>query len=118
MNIEKATRCLLPFSVGLAFSQGALADAFRCGSQTVQEGMTSEAIRERCGEPDLIRTSEEPVFSRLENGAMVQVGVAVTDFWYYDRGPAQFVVQLAVRDSIAEEIEILTIRDIESLPKE
>lgn len=80
--------------------------------------MSSDEIEERCGKPDLTRTVEEPIRARLNSGASVQVGVATTHYWYYDRGPTQFVARLTVRESIAEEIEIMNIRDIESLPSE
>ena len=91
------------------------ADSFRCGAYVVHDGMPSAEIREKCGEPDLVRVSEEPVFSRLENGTTVQTGVTTTHYWFYARGPNQFVARVTVRDSVAREIELLNVRDIASL---
>ena len=95
-----------------------LADSFRCGTYIIGEGMAGDEVREKCGAPDLVRIREEPVRSRLANGATTQVGVTTTEFWFYGRRPSEFVVQVAVRDSIAVEIELLSIRTIEELPPE
>jgi hypothetical protein len=108
---------ILFFSLALATNEAA-ADAFRCGSYVVREGMMPGDIEERCGKPDLVKTTEEPVYSRLDNGATVQVGTAITIYWYYDRGPNQYVAKIIIRDSIAEEIDLLDITDIEDLKDE
>jgi Protein of unknown function (DUF2845) len=119
--MESGRRLLAAFLVpgGLALlAPCALADSFRCDRYIIREGMAASEVREKCGAPDLIRKREEPVFSRLENGSTARVGTTVTDFWFYGRGPNEFVVQVAVRESIAEEITLLTTRDIEALPDE
>jgi hypothetical protein len=91
------------------------ADAFRCGSFIIREGMPAAEIREKCGAADLARSEEQPVYARLQNGGTVQVGTEKTDFWYYDRGPNQYVARIAIRDELAEEIELLAVRSIEDL---
>jgi len=88
---------------------------FRCCSSIVREGMSSEDIEKRCGEADLVRVTEEPVYTRLDNGASVQVGTLITHFWYYDRGPNQYVARITIRESLAEKIDLLEVTDIESL---
>ena len=98
--------------------ESVLADSFRCNRSIVREGMSVDEIREKCGAPDLVRTRKEPVMSRLVNGRMVRVGVSATHFWFYDRGPNEFVVQIAVRESVAQEITLLSIRNIDALPDE
>jgi hypothetical protein len=103
-------------SIWLAMtSTTAWADSFRCGTTLIQEGMSSAEILDRCGDPDLVKVSEEPIFTRLENGLSVQVGVTTTHYWYYGRDQGQFVARVALRESIADEIELLTVRDIESV---
>ena len=109
---------LLCFLVLMVAAPESRADAFRCGVNIIREGMRSSEIQEKCGEPDLVKIEEEPVFARLENGTNVQVGVTTTRFWYYDRGPNRFIARLAIRDSLAEEIDLLEVRDIDSLSEE
>jgi hypothetical protein len=99
-------------------SSSVMADSFRCGTYIIREGMPSAEIKEKCGDPDLVKTSTEPIFSRLKNGATVQTGVTTTDYWFYDRGPNQFVARVTIRESQAEEIEVLDVRNIESLKDE
>jgi hypothetical protein len=99
----------------LASAETALADAFYCGTSTVRDGMSAAAILERCGQPDRLETVEEPVFTRLDNGATVQTGTDTREIWYYDRGPNQFVARIVIRDSIAAEVELLQVRGIDSL---
>ena len=94
------------------------ADAFRCGSSIVREGLTAMEIEDRCGKADLIRTREEPVYSRLENGASVQVGTSTTHFWFYERGPNQYVAKITIRDSLAEKIDLLEVTALEDLKEE
>ena len=106
---------LLSLGSSLLVSNAAKADAFRCGSSIVQEGMTAAQIEQRCGKADLVRTTEEPVYARLDNGATVQVDVLTTDYWYYDRGPNQYVVKITIRDALAEKIELLAILSIDDL---
>lgn len=96
----------------------AQAQAFRCNSNLIREGMTANEIREKCRAPDLVRRKEEPVYARLESGATVQTGVDITEFWFFDRGPNEYVVQITLRESVADKVELLTIRDLESLPDE
>jgi hypothetical protein len=96
----------------------ALADDFRCGTRLVSTGMTSTDILERCGRPNLIRKVKAPVFVRLENGATIQTGVEITLLWYYDRGPGKFVARVTIREEIAEEIDILDVKNIDSLGDE
>lgn len=91
------------------------ADSFRCGSAIAREGLTAQEIEERCGKADLVRVKEEPVYTRLENGASVQVGTLTTQVWYYDRGPNQYVAKITIRDALAEKIELLEVTDIESI---
>ena len=79
-----------------------MADSFRCGAYIVRDGMPSTEIRGKGGEPDLVRVSEEPVLSRLENGTAVQTGATTTYYWFYERGPNQFLARVTVRDSVAK----------------
>ena len=95
-----------------------MADSFRCGAYIVREGMRSAEIAEKCGEPDRVRTHEEPVYTRMQDGTTVQTGVATTQYWYYDRGPNQFVARIAVRESLADEVELLNVRDLASVRDE
>jgi hypothetical protein len=111
------------FTAGLAVclaisAPGARAQAFRCNNNLIREGMTANEIREKCRAPDLVRKTEVPVYSRLQSGATVQTGIEVTDFWFFDRGPNEYVVKITLRDAVALKVELLTIKDLESLPDE
>jgi hypothetical protein len=69
-------------------STPARADSFRCGTALIQEGMSS---------------------------AEILVGITTTHYWYYERAQGQFVARVALREAIAKEIELLSVRDIESV---
>ena len=96
----------------------AMADAFYCGPDTIHEGMPSAEIEQKCGRPDRVKVTEEPVFAKLANGATVQTGVETTYVWYFDRGPNQFVAEVTVRDETAKRIRLLNTRNIDDLPDE
>lgn len=110
--------CLTLAVVVAAWAPGVRAQGFRCNGNLIREGMKTSEIREKCRAPDLVRRQEEPVYSRLESGAMVQTGVEVTEYWFFERGPNEYVVRITVRDAVAREIELLTVRDLESLTAE
>lgn len=91
------------------------ADSFRCDRYLAREGMPSSELEEKCGRPDVIETSEEPIIVRRPDGTTFTNGFATTSFWYYERGRNQFVARVTIRDSVVEEIELLEARLIESL---
>jgi hypothetical protein len=101
-----------------AWAPGVGAQGFRCNGNLIREGMKTSEIREKCRAPDLVRRKEEPVYSRLQSGATVQTGVEVTEYWFYDRGPNEYVIRITVRDAVAEEVELMTVTDLESLTAE
>lgn len=107
----------LPAAAFLAAAP-ALADEFRCGTQFVREGMPAKDIRDRCGVPALSRQVEKPVFTRVEGGGTIQTGVEITLLWYYERGSNQYVARVAIRDGVAQEIDILDVKKIELLREE
>jgi hypothetical protein len=80
--------------------------------------MASKEIREKCGKPDLVRTIEKPILARAAAGGTIQTGVEVTLLWYYERGSNQYVARVTIRDAMAEEIEILNVKDVGSLKDE
>jgi hypothetical protein len=92
-----------------------LADSFRCGGYLAREGRPASEIETECGQPDLVKRSEEPIIVRRPNGSIFANGVTITDYWYYERGPNQFVARVTIREGIAEEIELLSARLLESL---
>lgn len=118
MNISRALFASL-FLIGLpVYAPSAFADAFYCGTFTIREGMPIAEIQEKCGPADVTRTRQEPIYARLETGGTIQVGIATTEYRYYDRGPNQFVARIEVRDDVAKAIELLPIRDIDDLTDE
>lgn len=100
------------FSVGVS---PVYADSFRCGGYLAREGRPSSEIATECGEPDVVKTSEEPIIVRRPNGTTFENGVAITHFWYYERGPNQFVARVTIREDRVETIELLSARLLESL---
>ena len=96
----------------------ALADDLRCGSHIVRKGMTSGEILQKCGEPDLTRKVETPVFVRVEGGGTRQTGVEITLLWYYERGANQYVARVTIREKIAEAIDILDVKKLDALRDE
>ena len=112
-------RRLLPQGIVLAFamtSPAAIADSFRCGAYIAVEGMPAAELTEKCGEPELTRTFDEPVYAERPNGSRYQLGVTTSHYWYYERGRNEFVARVTVRKSVAEKIELLSVRDIASVP--
>ena len=69
------------------------ADSFRCGSYLAREGMPSSEMEEKCGQPDVVKTSEEPIIVRRPDGSTFSNGVTTTHYWYYGRGPNEFVAR-------------------------
>jgi len=110
--------CLTAGVAVVAWAPGVEAQVFRCNGNLIREGMTAAEIREKCRAPDLVRRKEEPVYARLASGATVRTGVEVTEFWFFERGPTEYVIRITMRESAAEKVELLTVRDLESLPEE
>lgn len=93
----------------------AYADSFRCGSYIAKEDVPSSELVEECGQPDLVRTVEDPILVRRPNGTTFQNGISITHYWYYERGPNEFVARVTVRDARVEKIDLLSARLLESL---
>lgn len=96
----------------------AQADSFRCGTYLAREGRPSSEIAKECGPPDAARTSEEPIVVRRPDGSTFTNGVTVTDYWYYERGPNEFVARVTIREGLVDEIELLSARLLQSLDLE
>jgi len=110
--------CLFLVAGLLLVASPAMADDFRCGNQVVRKGMSAQEIVERCGRPGLEKTIETPVFARVQGGGTIQTGVQITLLWYYERGSNQYVARVTIRESSAEEIDILDVKKIELLREE
>lgn len=117
MTSRALMRSLLPVAV-LLTATPVLADDFRCGNQVVLKGMSPKEIVERCGRPGLEKTIEKPVFTRVQGGGTIKTGVEITLLWYYERGSNQYVARVAIRESRAEEIDVLDVKKIELLREE
>ena len=109
---------LLTFTALLGGPGRAIADTVRCGSGVIQEGMPASEIQLKCGNPDVVKTRREPIMARRPNGTTFQSGTTSRDFWYYDRGPDQFVMRVTVEDSVAIEVKLLEVRAIDTLDLE
>jgi hypothetical protein len=72
-------------------------------------------MEEKCGQPDVVKTLEEPIIVRRPDGSTFSNGVTITHYWYYERGRNEFVARVTIREAIVEEIELLSARLIESL---
>ena len=115
MQLAFPKRLPLVLLVLLCSSTKANADSFRCGSFLAREGMSSDSIEEICGKPDVVKMTEEPILVRRPNGTTFNDGVVTTRYWYYERGPNEFVARVTIRDGIAEEVELLEARLLEAL---
>ena len=82
-------------------------DAFWCGQRLIREHMRASDILDRCGQPDSKEIVEEPIYAWRPGGGRVQTGVAITEYWIYDRGSGRFPARLTIRDDVAEHIELL-----------
>lgn len=100
---------LLPLAI-VAFTLVApsRADSFRCGSNVIHEGMSTVAVRKRCGEPQHIERVQEHITGRRGNATGYDVGVALRELWTYDLGRGRFPARLTIEEGVAVRVELLT----------
>ena len=115
MRLKLQVFWLLAILILLCSPTSTFADSFRCGSYLAREGMSMSEMEEKCGKPDVVKTTEEPIRVRRGNGTTFINGVVTTHNWYYERGPSRFVALVVIRESVVEEIKLLEARLIESL---
>jgi len=102
----------------VAVPPASFADSFRCGNALAREGMSATELEKKCGRPDLVRKSTEPMIVRRPDGTLTREGIVTIYYWYYERGRNQFVARVTIRDSVVRKIELLDERRIESLDPE
>ncbi len=88
----------------------ALADTFRCGQHLIREGMSTVAIKRRCGEPQSIERTQESVVGRRTTGTAYDIGIVTRELWTYEREWGAFPARLTIEEGVAIKIELLTER--------
>jgi len=83
-------------------------DAFWCRGHLIREGISVTLLTEYCGEPASRETLEQPVMARRPDGSMYQIGVKLTEFWTYDRGPRSFPARITVEDGTATAVRLVS----------
>jgi hypothetical protein len=103
---------IIGFTVGLAVSTTAHADAMRCGNKLIGTGDTRTMVRRFCGEPaDVVTRTilQRPNFllhgrSYFLNEGYVEVPVEV---WTYNLGPNRLMRRISFIDGTVDSIETL-----------
>jgi hypothetical protein len=92
--------------VCLLFSNGAMAESFRCGQRIATADMTMAELLETCGEPTTKKIEVVDVFNRSLTGkGVVKVGTSTIETWTYDRGPQSFTMVVTIVDGEIKSME-------------
>ena len=100
---------LTVLAIGLAGSAAvAQDDNLRCGSRLISVGMSTNQVKEICGEPQATRVEEVPVHARNPAGTGVrQTGTTRVETWTYDRGTTRFPARLKFEEGRLVGIELV-----------
>ena len=86
-------------------------DTMRCANgRLVNVGMVDAEVKARCGAPQSITATEQPVRTRGAGGGSVVVGTVRAERWTYERGQGQFAALLSFEDGKLVAIELLNTR--------
>lgn len=77
--------------LGTLLSGLAHADSLRCGNGLVDTGMGKYQVLQKCGKPDFV---DQPAQQYIQGIGFI----AVTEVWYYNRGPSRLVRALSFRN--------------------
>lgn len=88
----------------MGLSVSAQAETLRCGTKIVEEGMYTDQVRERCGEPDQITTGRQPVWIRGRGGHSYSVSEIEVTYWIYNRGSTQMKARLTFQGDTLQSI--------------
>ena len=84
---------------GAFAANAAFADTLVCrNGKTVEPGMTTSEVIEKCGAPTSKESKTEDVRAKGPQGGSIKVGEAVTEYWRYERGTQKPAAVLTVRD--------------------
>ena len=89
------------------------ADAYgslRCKGKFIRPGATMAQVLALCGPPRNQIIEEVPVRSRVASGFSRLSGIAVTQYWEYDRGWGRFPAVLRFQDGTLTRIDYLPHR--------
>jgi hypothetical protein len=90
---------VLALVAGVFSADAAFADTLVCrNGKTVEPGMTTIEVIDKCGEPTSKESKTEDVRAKGPAGGSVKVGESVTETWRYDRGSQKQTAVLTVRD--------------------
>ncbi len=86
-------------------------DVFRCGSEIVKVGDSSETVKKMCGKPARTEsagaksTRKKSKKSRTKTDDSAETSSAKSKKWYYDRGYGDFVYILTFKGSTLHRIQ-------------
>jgi hypothetical protein len=90
---------VLVLVTGAFAANAAFSDTLVCrNGKTVQPGMTTSEVIDKCGAPTSREAKTEDIRAKGPAGGSVKVGEAVTETWRYDRGSQKQTAILTVRD--------------------
>lgn len=98
------SRLFLAAALLAAFSSGASAETFRCGSRVVSSQVSVEELLQHCGAPSSRTSSTEDVRAR-NHGISVVVGQTTTERWIYERGTSASPMVVTIVDGKIKSIE-------------
>jgi hypothetical protein len=82
-------------------------ETFRCGSDLVSPGLTTDELIAKCGQPDEKEVVEEPIRARNAGGGSRVIGTATVEHWTYSRGQGQFPALLRIEEGELKSVEFL-----------
>jgi len=86
-------------------------DVFRCGSEIVKVGDSSETVKKLCGKPGRTESSggkstrKKSKKSRTKTDDSAETSSAKSKKWYYDRGYGDFVYILTFKGNTLNKIQ-------------
>jgi len=93
---------ILGAALALAFFAASGVWAMRCGSELVSKGMTTDQVRQSCGEP-VKKEVVERTKSGTQHSDRIKTGVSYVETWYYDQGDGSITILRFLDGKLIEE---------------
>ena len=84
--------------------------SLRCQGKIIDPGMSMAQVLALCGPPRSRQIEEAPIRSRVVAGFTRFAGLAVTEYWEYDRGWGKFPAVLTFQDGALKRVDYLSYR--------
>jgi hypothetical protein len=95
----------LACSIGALLAGNAAADSLRCGKWIVNESVTLDELRQKCGEPRDKQVTTEDAMATNPNGARYKVGTVVRERWTYQQSERSLPMAVFIVDGKIQRIE-------------